>query len=211
MLALESYKWSVTLADSAFNADADGVKTLFSPGGDPDGGSALPGEEGGEPDSQGVIVYTAEDFDGDAITPEESGQLAIPRRLVFNFSSDTGAWDPESPVIVRGRNGGRIVEETIAPEANGGDVSTVGGFDFIEIVEVPPQPGDGQITIGVSDIVLHGGDLELRAIRCVGSGNLVVKYSNGRTDTLAVTAGQFERIEAIEILSSTSVGVTLYF
>lgn len=202
MLALDHYDWTKTV--DSFATDLDAIKAAFSPGGDPDGSGSLPGSEGGsEDDDAGGIVYKSEDFVG-------NGVLALPRRLVFTFSAGSGAWAPGAPLRLSGSNGGTPFEETIVPPANGGTVETVHGYDTVSTVVVPEQPGDGQIQIGVSDHVFDGG-VELRALYGNGSGNAVLGYGSGRTDTLAMTAGRFEKIGAREILAETAVSLTLYF
>lgn len=184
----------VRTLDLSAVADADGLKTSFT---DPTKATTY-----GWSDMNGAFKTVAEGFGGAG------------RTVSVTTGSKSGNFNASEPVVVSGLRGGKRTTENLSLAANGNEtVSSVGAFEFPDpdfSVYVPAQGGGSTMQIGVQDVVAPVGGT-FAGLRPLSSGNVVVSYQGGYSDTIAGLTTRDELVRAERIKASTAVGVKLFW
>ncbi len=155
--------------------------------------------------------YGGEDF-------SFGGIMRPARTITITLGANAGSYVDTSEIVIVGtdKDGAALAENLMISGTDGGAtlVTTVGFTTVTEVIVPAQEDGSGTISVGVRDIVCDPNDLPV-GLRCGGSGDLKLGYSDGTTDTIQTLVGGSEIPASPSIVygdsDTTATKLTLFF
>jgi len=183
-------------------ADADGIKTSIAT-------------------STSAANYSGAALNGAMVTsnvayPRFNSKLDVASYPTVTASNTVGAFVAASAVVFTGTYSGEAVTRTATlTSANGNETQFADGpMDSVTSIAVAAQADtDGTFTFGFSGLVPtknNVGQLKRWNFMAATSGNVVVGFSDGTSDTIAAVAGIVYPVAITRLYTTTAVTVTVF-